>query len=563
MTFHAWLQVLFFIVAFVGLTPLLGKYMADVFMGTRTFLHPVLGWLERFFYWGSGVDPNEEMSWQFYAKSLVLFNFFGFLLIFLLQIAQAHLPLNPQHFVGVDWALAFNTAVSFITNTNWQAYTGESSLSYLTQMMGLGVQNFLSAATGMSVLVAFARGFMRKSTNTIGNFWVDLVRSIVYIFLPLSILFAIVLVGQGVIQTFHPYVELTTLENAKQTIPLGPVASQEAIKQIGTNGGGFFNANSAHPFENPTGFSNFLELLAIILIPAASIYMYGVMINSVKHTWLIYGVMFLLWASGLAIANYSEHLRDPILGAYPILEGQEARLGPINTLLWSVSTTATANGSVNAMLSSLTPLAGGISMFNIMLGELIFGGVGVGLSSMIMFILLTVFLCGLMVGRTPEYLGKKLEKLEIQWVMAAILTPTALILLGAGISIVLPIALSSLGNAGPHGLSEMLYSFSSSAGNNGSAFAGLNANTNYFNIVLGCVMIIARLAIVVPSLAIAGSLANKKITPPSPGTFSTNTFLFVILLLSIILIVGALSFFPALSLGPIVEHFLMLEGVGF
>ncbi|HEY4831549.1 MAG TPA: potassium-transporting ATPase subunit KdpA, partial [Waddliaceae bacterium] len=374
---------------------------------------------------------------------------------------------------------------------------------------------------------------------------------------------AVVLVGEGVIQTFSSYVEVTTLENAKQTIPLGPVASQIAIKQLGTNGGGFLNANSAHPFENPTAFSNLLEMLALVLIPAASVYTFGIMIGSKKHAWLLFSAMFVLWVAGISISFSSEHLYNSVIDVYPILEGKETRLGTTNSLLWSVSTTATSNGSVNAMMSSLSPLAGGLAMFNIMLGELVFGGVGVGLCSIIMFTLLTVFLSGLMVGRTPEYLGKKIEKREMQWVMMAVMMPGALILIGAGISCVLPEALSSLGNQGPHGLSEILYAFTSSAGNNGSAFAGLNANTNYYNLALGTVMLLARISIILPSLAIAGLLAKKKITPPSAGTFSTNSILFVILLISVILIVGALTFFPALSLGPAIEHLLMLEGQSF
>jgi potassium-transporting ATPase potassium-binding subunit len=560
MSFHDWLQIFVFTGLFVCLTPILGTYMAKVFNG-----EPVLGlgWLERCCYRIGGIHPEEEMSWIHYGKALLLFNVLGFITLFFLQLVQGYLPLNPQNFGAVSWPLAFNTAISFTTNTNWQAYGGETTLSYLTQMLGLTSHNFLSAATGMAALLVLIRGFIRKTTDTVGNFWVDLVRTVVYILLPLSILMAIVLVCEGVIQTFSPYIEAISLENGKQTIPLGPVASQIAIKQLGTNGGGFFNANSAHPFENPTLLTNLLEMLAIILIPAASVYMYGIFIKSKRHAWVLYFVMFLMWAVGILIAFSSEHTFNPVIDVYPIMEGKETRLGTTNSLLWAVSTTSTANGSVNAMLSSLSPLAGGVSMFNIMLGELIFGGVGVGLCSMIMFTLLTVFLSGLMVGRTPEYLGKKIEKREMQWVMLAVLTPGALILLGAGISCALPEALSSLGNQGPHGLSEILYAFSSCAGNNGSAFAGLNANTAYYNLTLGFVMLFARVSIILPSLAIAGLLARKKTTPPSIGTFSTESFLFFVLLICVILIVGALTFFPALSLGPIVEHLLMLEGRSF
>lgn len=565
MSFYDWTQILLFPVIFVGLTPVLGTYMANVFTGNRTFAHPVLEWLETACYRLSGVNEKQEMTWVTYLKALLIFNFFGFISIFTLQLTQHYLPLNPQSFPAPSWELAFNTAASFVTNTNWQSYSGETTLSYLTQMLGLAVQNYLSAASGLAVLVALIRGLSRKTTGTIGNVWTDLVRSIVYLFLPLSIVLAVLLMGDGVIQTFSPYVEAATLENAneKQTIPLGPVASQIAIKQLGTNGGGFFNANSAHPFENPSAFSNFLEILAILLIPAASVYAYGIMIDSKKHSWILFGAMLFFWIGGIALASYSEYLHNPVLEAYPDLEGKETRLGITNSLLWSVSTTATANGSVNAMISSLSPIAGGVSLFNIMVGELIFGGVGVGLCSMIMFVLLTVFLAGLMVGRTPEYLGKKIEKREMQWVSIAILMPVSLILIGAGISCVLPIALSSLGNHGPHGLSEILYAFSSCSGNNGSAFAGLDSNNNYYNLVLGVVMLIARVTILASSLAVAGLLAKKKTAPPSLGTFSTDTFLFFSLLIGVIVVEGALVFFPALSLGPFIEQLLMLEGQSF
>ena len=553
MTIYDWLTILTFIGLVVFLTPILGSYMASVFSGSPTFVHPFLEWLENLCYRVSGVNKS-EMTWGTYAQSLIIFNFFGFAAVFLLVMMQGYLPLNPQGFSAPSWALAFNIAASFSTNTNWQSYAGESTLSYLTQMSGLAVQNFLSAATGLSTLLVLTRGFIRRSVETVGNFWVDMVRSVVYLFLPLSILMAIVLVGQGVIQTFSPYVEVTTLENNKQIIPLGPVASQIAIKLLGTNGGGFFNANSSHPFENPSAISNLLETLALILIPAATVYAYGILIGSKKHAFLLLLAMSVLWLGGVAVSSYSEHLHNPVLDVYPVLEGKETRFGTTNSLLWIVTTTATGNGSVNAMISSLSPLAGGVAMFNIMLGELIFGGVGVGLCSMIMYVLLTVFLSGLMVGRTPEYLGNKIEKREMQWVMVAVLTPVALILIGAGISSILPIALSSLGNYGPHGLSEILYAYASSAGNNGSAFAGLNANTNYYNFTLGGIMLLSRLAIIIPSLAISGLLTRKKIAPSSVGTFSTETFLFFILLISVILIVGTLTFFPALSLGPIVEH---------
>lgn len=557
------LQLIFFAAVLVVLTPLLGRYLVNVYTGRPTFAHRLLGWLEGICYRVSGVDYNEQMTWLEYGKSLLIFNVFGFVTLFLLQLFQNFLPLNPQNFPSVPWQLAFNTAASFSTNTNWQSYVGETTMSYLTQMLGLTSQNFLSASVGISAMLVLIRGLAQHPSRFLGNFWVDLVRSVVYIFLPLSVVVAIILVSEGAIQTLSPYMEVSTLENGKQTIPLGPVASQIAIKQLGTNGGGYFNANSAHPFESPSALTNFLEMLALVLIPAASVYAYGVMIGSRRHGWLLFFVMFAIWSVGMGISFYSEHLHNPVIDAYPLMEGKETRFGISNSLIWSASTTATANGSVNSMISSLSPLSGGVSMFNIMLGELVFGGIGVGLCSMIMFVLLTVFLSGLMVGRTPEYLGKKIEKREMQWVMLAVLMPGVLILVGAGLSIALPAALSSLGNQGPHGLSEILYAFSSAAGNNGSAFAGLNANTGYYNLVLGSVMVIARLAILLPSIAIGGLLAQKKVSPPSLGTFSTNSFLFAVLLVGVIFIVGALTFFPAFSLGPIVEQLLMLEGRSF
>lgn len=453
--------------------------------------------------------------------------------------------------------LAFNIAASFITNTDWQVYAGETTLSYLTQMLVLAVQNFLCAATGMAALFALIRSLLRSEQAQVGNFWVDLTRSVIYLLLPLSILFSLFLVSQGVIQSFAPYVEVQTLEGAKQIIPLGPVASQEAIKMLGVNGGGFFNVNSAHPFENPTGLSNFLETLAMLLIPAASVYMYGRLVKNTRHGWILFGIMFFLLFVGVIVAYYSESL----YAIKPFLEGKETRFGVDASLLWAVSATASSSGSVNAMISSFTPIAGGICMFNMMLGELIFGGIGVGLCGMLMFVILTVFLSGLMVGRTPEYFGKKIEKREIQWAMVAILGPCALILLGSGLSSIISYGVSCLGNTGPHGFSEILYAFSSCAANNGSAFAGINANTDYYNLVLGVVMLLARLAILVPTIALAGLFAQKKTIPVSSGTFSTESWLFAILLTSVILIVGALTFFPALSLGPIVEQFLMLRGV--
>lgn len=563
MTIYDWVNIILFFAILTALTPLLGSYMAKVLQGIPTIASSLLGWLERLSYRLAGINSQEEMHWTTYLKALFAFNLIGFFTLFFIQIGQQWLPLNPQNFPNVPPALAFNTAASFVTNTNWQAYAGETTLSYFTQMIGLGVQNFLSAATGSAVLLALIRGITRRTSDTIGNFWMDLVRTVVYILIPLSLILAIILVSQGVIQNFSEYISATTLENKTQTIPMGPAASQIAIKQVGTNGGGFFNANSAHPFENPNAISNFLEMLAILLIPAAATYMFGTLIASQKHGWILYFLMLTLCISGLAISILSESVHNPILEAYPVLEGKETRFGITQSALWSVATTDASNGSTNASLTSLSPLAGGIAMFNIMLGESLFGGVGVGLASMIMFVLLTVFLAGLMVGRTPEYLGKKIEKQEMQWVMVSVLMPGVLILLGAGLASILPEALSSLSHQGPHGLSEILYAYASAAGNNGSAFTGLNANTTFFNLSLGAVMIVARAAIIVPSIAIAGLLARKRVSPASIGTFSVNTFLFAILLGGVILIVGALTFFPALSLGPIVEHILMLQGRAF
>jgi len=556
-------EVVYFILALLVLIPLLGHFLANLFQDKRTFLHPVFGWLEKLTYRITGIDPLEEMRWKRYAKVMLLFNCCGIFAVFFILILQTYLPFNPQHFDNVPWLLALNTAISFTTNTNWQAYAGETTLSYASQMWALTVQNFLSAATGLAVLMALIRGILRKTTDKIGNFWSDFVRSIVYLLLPLSIICALVLVTQGVVQTLSPYTEVETLEGAKQTIAVGPVASQVAIKQLGTNGGGFFNTNSAHPFENPNALSNFFEALMLVLIPAASVYAYGVTISSKRHGWMLLGVMFFLWIVGVSLSSYSMHTENPVLKAFPVLEGKETRIGNTASLLWATLTTGTSNGSVNAMHDSLSPLTGGVLLFNMMLGEVIFGGVGVGLCSMLLHVLLAVFLSGLMVGRTPEYMGKKIEKLDIQWVILAVLAPSALILIGAGISIVSPLALSSISNAGPHGLTQILYAFTSAAMNNGSAFAGLDVNTNYFNAFLGVVMLLGRVAILVPSLGIAGNLATKKIAPPSAGTLSTNSFLFAILLMGVITIVGALTFMPALSLGPVAEHLLMLRGQAF
>jgi K+-transporting ATPase ATPase A chain len=493
----------------------------------------------------------------------LLFNLFGFLLLFLLQIFQAYLPMNTEKLPNVSWHLAFNTAMSFTTNTNWQSYSGENTLSYFVQMLGLTVQNFVSAATGIAVALALIRGLTRKTTEALGNFWVDMTRSVLYVLLPLAIILTVLLVGQGTVQTFSHYVKATTLQGTQQVIALGPAASQIAIKQLGTNGGGFFNANSAHPFENPTPFSNFLELFSIIIISAGLVFTFGHYMKSKRQARAIFITMFILFAAGLALSLWSEYNHNNFLNVSGSMEGKETRFGVMNSVLWSVTTTVTSNGSVNAMNDCLSPLSGLVAMFNMMLGEIVFGGVGSGLYGMIIFILLTVFIAGLMVGRTPEYLGKKVEAYEMKMTIIAILAPSIVIKLFSAIACSIPAGLSSLNNAGPHGLSEILYAFSSAAGNNGSAFGGLNANTVFYNIMIGTGMLIGRFGIIVPVMAIAGNMAKKKITPVSSGTFRTDNWLFVMLLIGIILIVGGLTFFPALALGPVVEHFLMNLGVGY
>lgn len=557
------LQFIFFVGVLTLLTPPLGRFMARVFVGQRTWAHKPLGWLERLTYRISGIDEKKDMDWKQYALALLAFNFIGLVVLIALQMIQGGLPLNPQAFPGVSWHLAFNTAASFVGNTNWQSYAGETTMSYLTQMIGLAFQNFVSAAVGIAVAIAITRGIARKSTQGIGNFWVDLTRSTIYILLPIAFFLALVLVSQGVVQNFAPYLEAITLEGAKQILPFGPAASQVSIKFLGTNGGGFFNANSSHPFENPTALSNFLQMLAIFIIPAALTYTFGVMTNARKHGWLIYGVMMTLFVVLTSASLISEYSQNPIVGQSGVMEGKETRFGIFNSILFSTVTTSASCGGVNAMHSSLSPLSGGIATFNMMLGEIIFGGVGAGLYGMLLFVLLTIFLAGLMVGRTPEYLGKKIEGREMMMVILAILAPCATILLGTALSSVLPAGLTSLANKGPHGFSEILYAFTSAAANNGSAFAGLNANTPYYNVMLGLAILFGRFLIIVPILAVAGSLASKKISPPSSGTFEVDTPLFAILLIGVILIVGALTFLPALSLGPIVEHVLMLNGRTF
>lgn len=563
MTLLDFIQVILFFSLLIGLTPILGKYMFKVFSDDKHIMKPVFGWLEKLTYRFIGVKPDEETNWKTYLFALLAFNLIGFIFLFLIQLFQSYLPLNPAHIGNVSWHSAFNTAVSFVTNTNWQGYAGETTLSYFVQMVGLTVQNFTSAATGIAVLLAVIRGISRKTTDKLGNFWTDLTRSTLYVLLPLSILFAVVLVGQGVVQNFKTYETVQTLQGTQQIIPMGPTASQIAIKQLGTNGGGFFNSNSSHPFENPTPISNFLEMLSILLIPAALTFTYGKMVGSVRQGWTVFSAMLILLVAGLSISLHAEYSANPVFGHLSLLEGKETRFGITNSVLWSTSTTAASNGSVNAMHDSLSPLAGMVAMLNIMLGEVVFGGVGAGLYGMIIFIILTVFIAGLMVGRTPEYLGKKIEAFEVQMAIIAILAPSAVILLFSAWASVSSYGLSSLNNPGPHGFSEILYAFSSAAGNNGSAFTGLNANTVFYNLTLGLGMLIGRFGVIIPVLAIAGSMAKKKTIPPSAGTFHTDNWLFVGLLIAVILIVGGLTFFPALSLGPVIEHLLMNSGITF
>jgi potassium-transporting ATPase potassium-binding subunit len=557
------IQLIIFMVLLIVISPLLGKYMAKVFMGEKHFMQPVFGWLEKSVYRLTGVKSEEEMNWKTYTYGLLIFNLFGFVLLYLMQIFQAYLPLNTEKLPDVSWHLSFNTAVSFVTNTNWQSYSGENTMSYFVQMLGLTVQNFVSAATGIAVVLALIRGLTRKTTDSLGNFWQDMTRSVLYVLLPLSILLTIALVGQGTVQTLSHYAAAKTLQGTEQVIPLGPAASQIAIKQLGTNGGGFFNANSAHPFENPTPFSNLLEMFSLIVISAGLVFTFGHYMKSKRQARAIFITMFVLFAAGLALSLWAEYSYNSVLNVSGAMEGKETRFGVMNSILWSVTTTVTSNGSVNAMHDSLSPLSGMVAMFNLMLGEIIFGGVGSGLYGIIVFIMLTVFIAGLMVGRTPEYLGKKVESFEMKMAILAILAPSIVIKLFSAIACSLPVGLSSLTNAGPHGLSEILYAFSSAAGNNGSAFGGLSANTVFYNVMLGLGMLIGRFGIIVPVMAVAGSMAKKKITPVSSGTFRTDNWLFVFLLIGVILIVGGLTFFPPLALGPIVEHFLMNLGVGF
>ena len=573
MTAIGWLQILIFFGAIVAVTKPLGVYMHRVFEGDRQPMPRLFGGLERLCYRLSGVDPKQQQSWKQYTFAILVFSLFGLVVTYLIQRLQHVLPFNPQHLGAVEPTSAFNTAVSFTTNTNWQGYSGESTMSYLTQMAGLAWHNFTSAAVGVGVALALARGFTRRpgpdGAKTLGNFWVDMIRGIVYVFLPLSIVFGLALVWQGAIQNFAPYADATTMEGAKQTIAFGPVASQEAIKQLGTNGGGFFNANAAHPFENPTPFTNFLSLFMIFAIPSALTYTYGRMARDQRHGWAIWGAMSILFFAGVVACTHFEAQGNTALAGLPVdqsmgnMEGKEARFGVAASALYATVTTAASCGAVDAMHGSFTPLGGLVPLANIQLGEVVFGGVGAGLYGMLIYVVLTVFIAGLMVGRTPEYLGKKIESREMKLAMLYVLIFPLLVLGFSAWSAVASYGVSSLNNAGPRGLMEILYAYSSGAGNNGSAYGGLNANTPWYNISLGLDMLAGRFLMIVPALAIAGAMVGKKVVPPSAGTFPTNGGTFAVLLVSVVVIVGALTFFPALSLGNIVEHFAALDGKVF
>lgn len=559
------IYVLVFVAVLFLAAPPLGKYLAAVFEGRRNILTRIVQPLEHGLYRLCGINEKEEMPWQRYSLAFLLFNAIGLVILFGLQLLQGWLPLNPQHLGPVRWDTALNTAISFVTNTNWQAYGGETTMSYLTQMLGMTVQNFFSAAIGIAVMLPLIRGFVRKTKETVGNFWVDTTRSVLYVLLPMAIIFALALVSQGVVQTFHPSVKAQTLEGAEQVISVGPVASQVAIKQVGSNGGGFFNANSAHPFENPTPLSNFLEMLAILLIPAALPFTFGEMLRNRRQGWAIFGAMALLFLIGLAVVFVVEWQGNPLLAHTGVvsganMEGKEVRFGTAASALWGQSTTATSNGSVDSMHDSMMPLTGLVYMFNMSVGEVIFGGVGVGLIGMLMYAILALFLAGLMIGRTPEFLGKKLEAREIVMAVIVVIAPAISSLIFAGIAATTKVGLSSLNNPGPHGLSEILYAFFSAAGNNGSAFAGLNANTVFYNLAISLVILAGRFATILPALAIAGSLAKKKTIPAGSATFPTASLLFTVMLAGVVVIVGALTFFPALALGPLLEHLLLFAG---
>jgi K+-transporting ATPase ATPase A chain len=561
MTVIGWIQILLYCAIVVALVKPLGWYMTRVFNGESTFLSPVLRPVERGLYWIGGVDEKREQHWLTYTVAMLLFHVGGFLIIYGLMRLQALLPLNPAEQSAVAPDLSFNTAISFITNTNWQNYGGESTLSYLTQMVGLTHQNFLSAATGIALAVALIRGFSRSSMRTIGNFWVDVVRCTLYVLLPICIVYTLFLVWQGMPQTLGAYVDATTLEGAKQTIAVGPVASQVAIKMLGTNGGGFFNANAAHPFENPTALSNFVQMISIFALGAGLTNVFGRMVGNQRQGWAILAVMGVLFLSGVAVTYWAEANGTSILSSLGLtggnMEGKEVRFGIVASSLFAVVTTAASCGAVNAMHDSFTALGGMIPLINMQLGEIIVGGVGAGLYGMLLFVVLAIFVAGLMVGRTPEYVGKKIEAREVKMAMLAILVLPLMYLGWTAVAVVLPSAVASMANAGPHGFTEVLYAFTSATGNNGSAFGGLTGNTFFYNLTLASSMFVGRFFMIVPAMALAGSLAAKKSIPPSAGTLPTTGGLFVGLVVGVILIIGGLTFFPALALGPIVEHLAM------
>ncbi len=587
MTLNGWLQICFFIGAVLLLAKPMGSYMAAVFENRRTFLDPVFGPVERLLYRVARIQPEKEMRWTQYTAAMLTFSAATLALTYIVERTQAWLPLNPQHLANVEPALALNTAISFTTNTNWQSYTPESTMSYLTQMLGLATHNFWSAAVGLALAIAFIRGIARREASTLGNFWVDLTRGTLRILLPISLVFALALVSQGVVQNLKPFDTAKLIEAQKstaangtsstvttQTIAQGPVASQEAIKMLGTNGGGFFNANSAHPFENPTPLSNLLQMLSIFLIPAGLCVTLGQMVGSPRHGWAVLAAMVVLWFAGTLTSYWAESHANPLLHGVDAhasvlqsggnMEGKEVRFGIANSALFATVTTDASCGAVNSMHDSFTPLGGMVPMVNILLGEVVFGGVGAGLYGMLVFVVLSVFIAGLMVGRTPEYLGKKIEAYDVQMAMLYLLIFPLLILGFAAVSVRMPhLGLSSLTNQGPHGLSEILYAYTSATGNNGSAFAGLNANTHWYNYSLALAMFFGRFMMIIPMMAIAGNLAAKKSVPATSGTFPVNTPLFTILLTGVIVILGALTFFPALSLGPILEHLLMRAGQSF
>jgi potassium-transporting ATPase potassium-binding subunit len=575
MTMNGWLQIALYCVILTLLVKPFGLYMTRIFAGERTFLSPVLGPLERGLYRIGGVDERADQHWLTYGVAMLFFSVAGFLFLYALQRLQNFLPFNPQHLDAVAPDLAFNTSVSFVTNTNWQSYTPESTMSYLTQMVGLTMHNFVSAATGIALAMALIRGFSRRSARTVGNFWVDLTRCTLYVLLPISVVVGLFFVWQGMPQNLGPYVEATTLEGAKQVIAQGPVASQEVIKMLGTNGGGFFNANSAHPYENPNALTNLVQMLLIFSIGAALTNVFGRMVGDQRQGWAIFAVMGLLFLAGTTTAYWAEAAGNPAFAALHIdskagalqpggnMEGKEVRFGIANSALFTTITTDASCGAVNNMHDSLMPLAGMVPMVNIMLGEIIFGGVGSGLYGMLLFVIIAVFVAGLMVGRTQEYLGKKLEAKEVKMAMLAILILPLSILGFTALAVILPAGTNALNNAGPHGFSEVLYAYTSATGNNGSAFAGLGANAPFWNDTLGLAMFIGRFLMIVPMLAIAGSLVRKQIVPVSAGTFPTDTPLFVGLVVGVILITGGLIFFPAIALGPVVEHYAMLAGTLF